>query len=186
MTDLISEINAAGDAGEALTLLRSAGVSDRVLLTPEGICGAFGFDRIAPTKTGLYESSEDGADAIVIGARDTYGDLTDLVAWPVADPTKFYRRIGAAVFLGEGAIEFAAFTRRALRVFANPLSWLQAGCSGGVILDRSADLRPVLDGIPVILSETAILGNQIARQLRERTHYRLPKIKIPKFERAAA
>ena len=182
MIDPADEIATLGDAVAAL---RDAGVSDQILLPPAGICGAFGLDRITPTKAGLYEPAEDGADAIVIGARD-HDDLADLVAWPVAAPTKFYRRIGAAVFLGEDLIEYAAFVRLPIQVFASPLSWLRAGCDGAVILDHAADLRPAFDGIPAIYAETGHLGNMIARQLRERTAWRLPSINVPEREGVAA
>ena len=186
MNDPAQEITSAGDAGAALALLRAANVSDQVLLTPVGICGAFGLAPVEPLPDGTFAFAEGAREAIIIGVRDESDELADLVAWRPGRPDRWRRRLGAATFAGENDVRAAAFFRHPLRVFASPLSWLQRNCLGAVILDPEADIRADLDGVPEIEAETLELGREISRQLAERTSFRRPIISVPEPAARAA
>lgn len=186
MTDIIGEINGAGDVGAALATLRAAGVADRILLTSDGIFGALTLAPVEALPDGTFSFSEGNREAVVIAVRDEYGDLADLVAWRPDAPCRWWRRLGAATFAGEYAVRKAAFCRLPLQVFASPLSWLQADCLGAVVLDPEAAIRADLDGVPEIWAETIELGRSIKRQLADRTSFRHPKITVPEPAARAA
>lgn len=178
------EIATLGDASAALAIFRAAGVSDRLTLTGRGLGGAFCLANIETAPDGTFTFDEAGHAAVVIAIHDEHGEIADLIAWRSDQPGRWWRRLGMATFAGESAVREAAFFRHPLKVYVSPLSWLQSGCNGAVVLDTDADIRADFDNIPHIEAETLALGEAIERQLAERTAFRQPKIQVPIQEAA--
>ena len=95
-----------------------------------------------------------GTPSIVIEAwADDFGDVLDLVAWPLEKPAKFARLYGRAVVLGGAALGSAGSDDGPLRVHRTPLSWLQAGCVGLVLLDPTRGILVLRDAPNRIAAE---------------------------------
>ena len=62
----------------------------------------------------------------------------DMVAWHMAQPSRWWLRRGAGVLLGEIEVEHAVTYGEPLRVHRTPLGWLRAAGEGVVILDWGA------------------------------------------------
>ena len=95
-----------------------------------------------------FDIVEDGEEAVVVEAlADNAVTVVDLVAWPIADPTRYVTAIGAAAVLGENVAvnPTTYFGGVPLRLFRTPLRWLQEGCDGTVILDPARGVRWLLD-----------------------------------------
>ena len=105
---------------------------------------------IAPAQFDLpwFDIVEDGEEVAVVETLAEDGvTVVDLVAWPIDDPTRFATAIGAAAVLGENVASnpVTYFAGAPLRLFRSPLTWLQAGCDGAVILDQARGARWLLE-----------------------------------------
>lgn len=109
------------------------------------ICG---LARISPL-INLYEPSDNGAHAIIVPIFD--GDeLWDIIAFDPRQPEVWRHRIGGEPLLGINWLANADH-KTVVPVFANPLAWLQAGCAGVVILDKSKSFDDLdLYGLPEV------------------------------------
>lgn len=183
--DALKALGATTRPAEAMHLLEAAGVSRRALLTPEGICGAFGVAPIEPHSF-RFDFSESGREAVAIGLRGIGDDLVDLVAWFPDTPGKWWLRFGLVVFAGEEAVARASFFRKPLRLYETPLDWLRAGCLGAAVLDSLADIRLDLENVAMIECASLAHGRDIERQLREAVRLRTPPIFIPEASGRAA
>jgi hypothetical protein len=79
--------------------------------------------------------------AAVIEALGEDGEtVIDLVAWPLAAPGRFASLFGNVSMLGSDRVANPAsyFGGAHLQLFKTPLRWLQAGCTGAVIIDPHA------------------------------------------------
>lgn len=183
--DVYAELEATTRPADAMRLLESAGVSRRCLLTPEGVCGAFGLAVIEPTGA-RFQFSEAGRDAVAIGLHGADCELVDLLAWCPDSPGQWWTRFGLAVFAGEEAVERAAFLGKPLRLHETPMDWLRANCAGAVVLDPLADIRLDVENVAAIECASVAHGRAIARQLREAVKLRTPPIIVPEPSARAA
>lgn len=79
---------------------------------------------------GIFEPGDDGTDFIVLA------EAADLVFWSPRTG-EIATAANRAFALGEDAIDAAATYAlgESLNIFADPLDWLRAGCSGCVVID---------------------------------------------------
>jgi hypothetical protein len=91
---------------------------------------------------GLFEFARPGAintvRAIVHVAFDEDAEMpVDLVAWTREQPSRIFRRLGAAQAIGVDQLFNPAsyFAGRPLRVHRTALAWLAVHCDGVVLLD---------------------------------------------------
>ncbi len=102
----------------------------------------------APDPTG-----QDGQPMVILGVKDRYGELVDLVAWHPDVPERWYIRIGDETpILGAHALALAAYYRRSVTLYPSPEAWLYARLrdrdqDAVCVLDWSVDLRPLLEGV---------------------------------------
>ena len=139
------------------------GISRRALID----AGLFGVAGVR-FESGGFEFDDAGPQAVispVLEDRDrgplvgTAPATVDLVAWLPKRPAIFARYYGRALFLGDPT----AFDP--LPVWSTPLSWLQNGCAGVVVLDRpSAWAEFASFGVPV-LAESVAHGRDLRRLL---------------------
>lgn len=99
---------------------------------------ALHFEAAVRLPSGLFEFGRDmrdatGArDAIIVPARDEFGELVDLAAW---DDGAVALWRGHVAMLGEDQLALPRIETPALAVFADVASWLRAGRRGVVIID---------------------------------------------------
>lgn len=107
------------------------------------ICG---LTRIKPL-IHTFEPADNGDHAILLPVFDGY-ELWDLITFDPRAPEIWWCRIGGEPMLGCNWLGNADHTTT-VRVFPNPLAWLQAGCAGVVILDKSKSFEDLsLYGLP--------------------------------------
>ena len=140
--DLANEIRLAGAAitfRDTATWMR-AGISARTIgrlrchtanAYPASLVGAAS---IAP-HIGTFAYDSAGTPALVVGACRADGEIIDIVAVNVCNPTAWRRRLGAVPALGLEAIDYADWMGEGLRLHPTPLDWLRADCQGAVILE---------------------------------------------------
>ena len=185
MIDLEGELNTAGDAGEAFAILRDLG-ADVSALVGDPIYGAIGLSKIRPSAEGLYDPTEGpGRAAILLGVRDPDdGEIIDIVAFDPERPSKFWRRTGAAPFLGWECVDRAGHYGEPLTLFPDPLAWLRGGCAGAVWLDTDRSLSFWLATVPTIHATTPALGRAIDRRLKDEWRMHGPRVLVPMREAA--
>lgn len=143
---------------------------------PVDIAGA-GYVEIAGA---IYRPAEHG-DAAVVVAVEAGGELIDLAAVRLRDRTTA-TRLGVAALLGEDAVEAARLHDHTLLVYRDPLTWLQAGCLGAVILNwRSVPWT--LAGVSEIKCATSQLEEQVRLALTLPADF--PTITSPEVRHAA-
>ena len=138
--------------------------------------GMPGLAPIRPTRDGRFEFAEDGLTAIIIPAYDTIpgildanaerhvAHLIDLIAVDAGHPDRFWRRRGEALVLGAAYLDIAGQEGEPVPVFRSPMSWLQSGGAGVVVLDW-AWVPDLLLGFDLI-AEDVDLGNRLEAALR--------------------
>ena len=86
----------------------------------------------------LYQPDDDGLEAVVVPVFDG-GEIADLLAFTLADPARWWTRLGAHWALGADALDCLWLCDQ-LRVYRTPLRWLRAGApyNGLAILDCDA------------------------------------------------
>ena len=158
---------------EAARRLHAAGVSWRTIAT------------VAPAFTGIrvdggrYEPDPDLPAAFVVPVRVdsaicpeaadplvtvNSGEIVDLVAFHPAKPDRWALRVGAAEWLG--AIEPQYLDPEPVPIWRCPLSWLQAGCAGLVMLSRSlTDHHRALSGCRSVVAEDSAHAAELRRVL---------------------
>ena len=138
--------------------------------------GMPGLATIRSARDGRFVFTENGLTALIIPAYDTIPGnvdanpirhlehLIDLVAVDLNRPDRFWRRRGEALVLGNAYLEIARQEREPVPVFKNPLSWLQAGGAGIMVLDwdYARDLLRDHD----LIAEDLGLGDRLEVTLR--------------------
>jgi hypothetical protein len=137
-----------------------------------------------------YQPMRGGRRALVVPAIPLRvgffdDDIGDLIAWLPDNPGRWWHRAGVANFLNFEAVERADFFEEPLSLWATPLSWLQAGGEGAVVLDERAHLPLWFGGITKIDCESLELARQIKRRITAQEQ-RLPKIYVRTNEEEAA
>jgi hypothetical protein len=134
---------------------------------------------------GRFEFARDLEDAtghalaVIIPARDRYGETIDLAAWR---PTtgRFGTWRGAAVLLGEDQIDAPRLDGDCLRVFPGPAEWLRAERQGVVILDPKR-ARWLLAEERLLVADAPF-----GRQVRDMLRLPAPRIFVERRRQAAA
>lgn len=125
--------------------------------------------------------------AVVIEAFDVDEEtVVDLVAWNMDRPEKFGTALGRAAALGLGAVTNPATFHlgQPLPVHRTPLSWLQHGCSGCVVLDRLSAPRWLGEAPGSIAAEDVEHGRELARLLHP--YFPPSRVLVPQLRGAAA
>ena len=113
--------------------LARAGISTMAAFS----AGELGVQRISTTGR-LFEPSPRGFPAVIIAIREIglAPDILDILAVRVDTPGCWWSRFGEpGLILGEDRYLAAVSEGEAVRVFDNPVAWLQGGCGGCVFLD---------------------------------------------------
>ena len=167
--------------------------------------------------SGFFEPHLDGERVLVLPVFDgpvadliEFGDdaeieISDLVAWRPADPTRLYRRTGEAALVGVGGIDASLEAGAALRVFRSVEAFIVAGGETGagaeevacgvhghhrqirlacVVLDLKA-AAPQLRSIREIVADSLEHGEEIEAALLA-ARPALPTINLPAPIRRAA
>lgn len=118
---------------------------------------------------GRFELAEDGTPAFVCEAMGADGEtITDLIAWRLdrpGEPVSMFGRCGL-VGLWQANAPGTYFMGGRLRLHRTPLAWLQSGCDGASIVDRSIAGRELI-GVPGrIEAEDKAHGRELAALLR--------------------
>ena len=139
-------------------------------------CGMPGLANVKTTDSGVFNFSENGLTALIIPVYDTIPGnldanpirhvkhLVDLVAVDLDHPDRYWRRRGEALVLGNAYLEIAGQEREPVPVFKNPLTWLQAGGAGIMVLDWDYARDLLLDHD--LIAEDLGLGDRLEVTLR--------------------
>lgn len=162
-----------------------------------------GIARIEVDGDWFYQPNPDGEFAIIMATNVLDGEagVEDLVAFRPAQPDHWYLRLGLARWLGEWELGRRCVfepvhivppiladygpTGAPLRVFRNPLEWLQQRCDGCVPLCREAygDFLELYLGVELQVSD-----QRHAVEIRRRMAMparNLPKVKVEETNDAA-
>jgi hypothetical protein len=103
--------------------------------------------------------------------------VIDLVAWPLAAPGRIATLFGEAMLLGVDRIANPAtyYASQHLQVFKTPLSWLQAGCAGSVIIDPHCARFVLRSALGPIAGEDL----DHARAIQKLTHFPAHRVLAP-------
>ncbi|QTL03159.1 hypothetical protein J5J86_20770 [Aquabacter sp. L1I39] len=139
------ECEAAGQAfpsREALASLRAAGVPDRVIadqIITEAEVRFFARRR--------WDYHPGGVPALLLMVRDSFAEVVDVVAWPIARPDKWARLTAKAILLGEDALHQPQ--DGPVAAHRTPLGWLAGGGRGVCILDPTYAWKTLRTGPPL-------------------------------------
>jgi len=109
--------------------------------------GLPGIATVRPTDVGKFDFASAKAEVVIIPVYDCIPGtldanlerhvehLVDLVAVDIDHPDRFQRRRGHAPVLGSAYLEIAGDEGAPVPVFRNPLTWLQSGGNGVVVLE---------------------------------------------------
>ncbi|MFG1221703.1 hypothetical protein [Xanthobacter wiegelii] len=127
---------------EGLASLRAAGVSDRII-ADQHITEASA--RFFSRRRWDYDSS--GIPVLLVMVHDRYGDVVDVIAWPIGRPEKWARLTAKANILGEATLDRAHTDP--LPAYRTPLGWLAGGATGVCILDSTYVWKRLRSGPPI-------------------------------------
>lgn len=124
----------------------------------------------------FYEPDPDGDHAIVIPVM--YDDeLVDLLAFDARRPSDWFMRLGGEPLLGAGALA-DQLLEKPLHVYRTPLSWLQAGCDGVVILDLNRAFADLVTAPNGLVGEDDAHTDELRRIMTETARRRLPRFLV--------
>jgi hypothetical protein len=109
-------------------------------------------------------------------------DVVDLVAWDVADPTRWLVARGVEPWLGRSAVETAQADDGPLTLHPTPLDWLRARGHGAVWLPGRAaaagcdNLRAAVEGIPRLVCADHDHAALVDRALKTRRSLERPTV----------
>ncbi len=118
--------------------------------------------RIETKSDGTYTADPQGRLAVLVPARDRWGEIADIVAFIQDEPEQWWCRCGDETpILGAWALAHAAWERQPLVLWETPLQWLLHRRSGCVVLDWGVDLRPVFEDVPAINCQSPALRGRL-------------------------
>jgi hypothetical protein len=127
-----------------------------------------------------YAPEPNGKPAVIV-PYFVGGELVDLVATGLATRTCRTRE-GLCVALGMDAIEQARWNEGQLRLYSDPLEWLQRGRQGACVVDWRA-ARHVLADVPGIACSSDALAARVEKALRQPVQ--LPSLYVREVAHAA-
>ncbi|HZQ00359.1 MAG TPA: hypothetical protein VFB13_12515 [Reyranella sp.] len=152
--------------GELIEAKRLARRPDIARLVPARVRGGgviWGFARVEADER-YYMPSPDGRTvALIAPAYERRGNCTyivDLVATSISTRA-VRRRRGEAAILGDDWIDCAIEARRPVRLYENPLWWVNGRCHGAVVLDWR-DLAYRLAEASSIICQTTTLAERVS------------------------
>lgn len=134
---------------------------------------------------GTFSPTDGGFEAVAVAARDWRGQPYDLVAWPPANPGRWWTRRGHAQIVGERALHLADWRNTPIHLYETPASWLSAKDEAGVvILDWQSDPRFLLRSVSAVDCESEELERRIWAAIHEhsRPHF---AIRVRRLQDAA-
>ncbi len=156
-----------------------AGALQPLRLTGEG-APLWGLESVA-VEHGYYAPDPAGRPAIIVPVADD-GRLIDLAATGLAS-RRIATRTGLGVVLGQYALDRALVHQVSLRLFGDPIEWLQHRGAGAVVLDWRAAAF-VLTDLAGIACTSALLAARVDKALRQ--PLRVPPLFVREDRRAAA
>ena len=128
-----------------------------------------GIGRIVTHSTGLFEFHVDGELALIVpeGVPEWPGwaEMHDLIAFRPDAIGRWWRRRGDVDLLGANNI--TPWRLSPLVIHETPLSWLQAGANGIVIINWGLDPIARLGGTGYLETETPALKRRLERRIQE-------------------
>ena len=121
----------------------------------------------APDPTG-----QGGQPMVILGVKDRYGELADIVAWHPDAPERWYLRIGDETpILGAHALAIAAWYHRPVTLYPTPEAWLYARLrdrdqDAVCVLDWDVDLRPLFEDVREVICTAPGLEPALYHALR--------------------
>lgn len=127
-----------------------------------------------------YAPEPGGRPALIVPYFEG-GELVDLVATGFATRT-CRTRDGLCVALGTDQIEQARWNEGQLRLYSDPLEWLQHGRQGACVVDWRA-ARHALADVPAIACSSDMLAARVEKAMRQPV--RLPALYVREAAHAA-
>ena len=184
--NLVAEIHAAACTATHKChqdQLADAGIPHTAIYGPHCLYGDFGIGR-AKFHGNLWEPDPDGREVFIIGVCDHPQEpLTDLVAFQMTNPSRWWLRLGQGVILGQHNARLALFKEEPVFVDSSPLNWVRNDCQGCVVLDWTADLLLHLPGERILAADHAT-GTRLEKALR--THVHIPEDRVLGAQNEAA
>ncbi len=167
MNDLAEEFALATDGVSTLVLerFRQWGIPPRIIYGPRHHVGVA---KIVTTSDGFFEFHDDGRWALIVpeGVPEVPGwdSIEDLVAFFPDEPGRWWRRRGDVNILS--AYNQCPWQLSSLTIHEQPLTWLQAGCTGICILNWGFDPNTLL-GAGQLLFKTPALRIRFEHRIQE-------------------
>jgi hypothetical protein len=144
----------------------------------------YGAAQIQRIEGGLYEPAEDdeGEAALLLPARDPTCVVVDLVAVPLAEPSRWASRRGCVGVLGLDRADYEAWMKEPLRLARTPFAWFAGSGAGGCLLNpRCWEARKVLaEAHALIAEDEAHAGELYKIQRRPEKRRPFPPIRFAK------
>ncbi|MFC4271591.1 hypothetical protein GQF03_17500 [Sneathiella chungangensis] len=146
--------------------------------------GCVGTAKVEVGKT-YWQPEESGKPALIVPVTPdgSFKGIVDLVALQTANPLIWWLRTGNGSILGAWNLEKAAHFNEQLTVHSDPLTWLQAGCEGIVIVDWKAHLPLWFGSIEHLYCPCPMTGQKLKTALKRQTS--LPEIRVGTTRHAA-
>lgn len=180
MTEFAASVGAMTSATDSY-LLKRLGIPESVLYRGASHVGV-GLALLGDD--GMYQPAPDeGLQVIVVpvGVEGEVGwdHLHDLVAFRPGETARWWRRTGNSVLLNPEGARRAEHFNELLPVWSSPLSWLQHGGQGVVVLDWSAYLPLYFVGVAAVACEDLPLAKRLLSALKEPA-FDLPEVRVLK------
>ena len=117
-------------------------------------------------------TDQDGQPMEILGVKDRYGEVVDIVGWHPDNPGRWWLRLGdECPILGAKALALAAWYRRTVTLYPTPEAWLYARLrdrdqDAVCILDWSVDLRSLFEGVREVICTAPALESALYHALR--------------------
>lgn len=156
---------------------------------PAGL-SVYGLASVETEANGLYHPHASGRPAIIMPTC-LYGpelEPEDMIAWRSNEPSRVWRRAGAASILDPWSVDRATWASldEPLTVHETPLAWLQSGCRGTVILDWTARLFLTFSGVREIVADLPVERASELQRLIRPAAYETASISLPSSRLEAA
>ena len=167
--------------------LVAAGVRREILYSGASVVGVVEAD--TSDSSGTWQPCPDSGRRLYVvpcGARGIGGilwlNLCDLLAFELSRPLRWWLRYGVAAVLNAEAFQRAEHFQTPLHLHHSPLSWLQRGATGALVLDwRGLDVGLWFGGLDRVLCDSWSLRSRLASALKPS----VPEIRVRTTPNAA-